>query len=95
LGRWCLGPVLVLLPSRVRYWTVLDGSHRLVQEADDFLVHHRLGRDGAESTYRPAGELSETRRYRVRSRHRLSEPDSPIVNSIRSRRLFCVVEPVS
>lgn len=163
----------VLLPSRVRYWTVLDRSHRVVQEADDFLVHHRLGRDGAESTsqsyaaslalffdwaasivkpwqetgpylgrfvywlqfyrpnqvgvrpatpvrgprrvnsimaavrtffrfafgcglvpegvlsalydsldtYRPAIELSEARQYRIRSRHRLSEPDSPVVNA--------------
>lgn len=40
----------VSLPSGVRYWTVLDPTHRLVVEADDFLLHHRLGRDGAEST---------------------------------------------
>jgi integrase/recombinase XerD len=40
----------VTLPSGVRYWTVLDPAHRLVVEADDFLLHHRLGRDGAEST---------------------------------------------
>jgi hypothetical protein len=38
------------MPSELRYWTVLDPSHRVVVEADDFLLHHRLGRDGAEST---------------------------------------------
>jgi hypothetical protein len=29
---------------------VLDPAHRLVVAADDFLLDHRLGRDGAEST---------------------------------------------
>ncbi|MGX9901188.1 hypothetical protein ACW0JT_17395 [Arthrobacter sp. SA17] len=29
---------------------MLDPAHRVVVEADDFLLHHRLGRDGAEST---------------------------------------------
>jgi hypothetical protein len=38
------------MPSELRYWTVLDPSHRVVVEADDFLLHHRLGRDSAEST---------------------------------------------
>lgn len=38
------------LPSELRYWTVLDSAYRVVVEADDFLLHHRLGRDGAEST---------------------------------------------
>jgi hypothetical protein len=38
------------LPSDFRYWTVLDPAHRVVVEADDFLLHHRLGLDGAEST---------------------------------------------
>jgi integrase/recombinase XerD len=41
---------LVRMPSELRYWTVLDPAHRVVVEADDFLLHHRLGRDGAEST---------------------------------------------
>ena len=40
----------VKMPSDLRYWTVLDPAHRVVVEADDFLLHHRLGRDGAEST---------------------------------------------
>ncbi|MBT2523638.1 hypothetical protein [Arthrobacter sp. ISL-28] len=38
------------LPSDFRYWTVLDPAYRVVVEADDFLLHHRFGRDGAEST---------------------------------------------
>lgn len=41
---------LVRMPSELRYWTVLDPARRVVVEADDFLLHHRLGRDGAEST---------------------------------------------
>ncbi|MFF1252697.1 tyrosine-type recombinase/integrase [Pseudarthrobacter sp. NPDC058329] len=40
----------VIMPSELRYWTVLDPAYRVVVEADDFLLHHRLGRDGAEST---------------------------------------------
>lgn len=40
----------VSLPSEFRYWTMLDPAHRVVVEADDFLLHHRLGRDGAQST---------------------------------------------
>jgi integrase/recombinase XerD len=39
----------VILPSELRYWTVLDPAFRVVVEADDFLLHHRLGQDGAES----------------------------------------------
>jgi len=41
---------LVRMPSELRYWTVLDPAQHVVVEADDFLLHHRLGRDGAEST---------------------------------------------
>ena len=37
-------------PSEFRYWTAFDPAHQVVVEADDFLLHHRLGRDGAEST---------------------------------------------
>jgi integrase/recombinase XerD len=45
-------PVIpVRLPSGTRYWTVIDAAaYRPVAEADDFLLHVRLGRDGAEST---------------------------------------------
>src|SRR5690349_14664679 len=41
---------LVRLPSGCRYWTVLDDAFRPHPEADEFLLHVRLGRDGAEST---------------------------------------------
>ncbi|TNC26583.1 site-specific integrase [Amycolatopsis alkalitolerans] len=40
----------VRLPSGVRYWTVLDPAARTVAEADEWLLHLRLGRDCAEST---------------------------------------------
>ncbi|WP_369387276.1 tyrosine-type recombinase/integrase [Streptomyces sp. CG1] len=40
----------VQLPSRVAYWTVLDGELRIVEAADAFLRHLRFGRDSAEST---------------------------------------------
>ena len=40
----------VRLPSGLRYWTVLDASHRVVSDVDEFLLHCRLGRDAAEST---------------------------------------------
>ena len=43
-------PFRVIMPSELRYWTVLDPTYRVVVEADDFLLHHRLGRDGAGST---------------------------------------------
>lgn len=41
---------LVVLPSGLRYWTVIDGDYRPVAEADDFLLHQRVGMDRAEST---------------------------------------------
>lgn len=40
----------VTLPSGIRYWTVLDSNYRPVFEADEFLLHQRLGLDRAEST---------------------------------------------
>ena len=43
---------LVRLPSGCRYWTVLDEAIRPHPEVDEFLLHVRLGRDGAESTTR-------------------------------------------
>ena len=42
----------VRLPSGVRYWTVLDDSLAVVDEADAFLRHVRFGRDGSELTTR-------------------------------------------
>jgi integrase/recombinase XerD len=42
----------VRLPSGLRYWTVLDENLAVVEEADAFLRHVRLGRDGAELTTR-------------------------------------------
>lgn len=42
----------VTMPSGVRYWTVLDEDLAVVPEADAFLRHVRLGRDGAELTTR-------------------------------------------
>lgn len=42
----------VLLPSGIRYWTVLDEDLVPVPEADAFLRHLRLGRDGSELTTR-------------------------------------------
>ncbi|MGY2744959.1 tyrosine-type recombinase/integrase [Arthrobacter sp. UYCu723] len=42
----------VLLPSGIRYWTVLDEDLVVVPEADAFLRHLRLGRDGSELTTR-------------------------------------------
>ncbi len=43
-------PFQVRLPSGDRYWTVVDVSYRPVAEADEWLLHVRLGRDRAEST---------------------------------------------
>lgn len=53
--RWELGverfrKFVVRLPSGDRYWTVLDPVARTVVEADEWLLHLRLGRDCAEST---------------------------------------------
>ena len=42
----------VILPSGIRYWTVLDDDLVVVPEADAFLLHLRLGRDGSELTTR-------------------------------------------
>jgi integrase/recombinase XerD len=43
-------PFQVRLPSGDRYWTVVDSAYRPVPEADEWLLHVRLGRDCAEST---------------------------------------------
>lgn len=52
-------PFAVVLPSGVRYWTVLDEDLVVVPEADAFLRHLRLGRDGSELTTRSyAGGVS-------------------------------------
>lgn len=40
----------VKLPSGERYWTVLDSGYRPVPDADDWLLHLRMGLDRAEST---------------------------------------------
>jgi integrase/recombinase XerD len=40
----------VVLPSRQRYWTVLDEELAVVAVADSFLRHERFGRDASEST---------------------------------------------
>jgi integrase/recombinase XerD len=49
----------VRLPSGVRYWTVLDGDLSVVADADSFLRHVRLGRDGSELTTRSyAGSIA-------------------------------------
>jgi integrase/recombinase XerD len=40
----------VSLPSGVRYWTVVDDNLAVVPDADAYLRHVRLGRDGAELT---------------------------------------------
>src|SRR5260370_16517799 len=40
----------VRLPAGERYWTVLGAGYRPVPEADEWLLHVRLGRDCAEST---------------------------------------------
>jgi integrase/recombinase XerD len=49
----------VRLPSGVRYWSVLDEDLVVVADADAFLRHVRLGRDGAELTTRSyAGSIA-------------------------------------
>src|SRR6266851_6854714 len=48
MGRF--RPFRVRLPSGDRYWTVVDAAYRPVAEADEWLLHVRLGRDCAEST---------------------------------------------
>lgn len=58
----------VKLPSGVCYWTVLDDDLAVVAEADAFLRHLRLGRDGAELTTRAyAGSLALFLRWCVRT----------------------------
>jgi site-specific recombinase XerD len=42
----------VMLPSGMRYWTVIDEDLAVVGEADAFLRHVRFGRDGSELTTR-------------------------------------------
>ena len=41
---------MVKLPSGVRYWTVVDDALVVVEDADAYLRHLRLGRDAAELT---------------------------------------------
>jgi len=48
MGRF--RPFRIRLPSGDRYWTVVDAAYRPVAEADEWLLHVRLGRDRAEST---------------------------------------------
>jgi hypothetical protein len=48
MGRF--RPFQVRLPSGDRYWTGVDAAYRPVAEADEWLLHVRLGRDRAEST---------------------------------------------
>jgi hypothetical protein len=49
----------VVLPSMVRYWTVLDENLQPVAAVDVFLRHLRLGRDRSELTTRAyAGSLA-------------------------------------
>ncbi len=48
--------LLVRLPSRVRYWTVVDDTYRVVAGADGYLQHLRLGQDAAESTTKAYAE---------------------------------------
>lgn len=58
----------VTLPSGVRYWTVLDEGLAVVVEADAFLRHVRLGRDGSELTTRAyAGGVALFLRWCVRT----------------------------
>jgi integrase len=59
---------LVVLPSGVRYWTVLDEKLTVMDEADAFLRHVRLGRDGSELTTRAyAGGIALFLRWCVRT----------------------------
>jgi integrase/recombinase XerD len=49
----------VVLPSGVKYWTVLDDELGVVGEVDGFLRHLRFGRDVSESTTRSyAGSIA-------------------------------------
>lgn len=58
----------VILPSGVRYWTVLDDDLAPVPVADAFLRHVRLGRDGSELTTRSyAGSVALFLRWCART----------------------------
>lgn len=46
----------VMLPSSVRYWTVVDGECQVVAAADEYLQHLRFGQDAAESTTKAYAE---------------------------------------
>lgn len=46
----------VVLPSSVRYWTVVDDEYRVVGVADGYLQHLRFGQDAAESTTKAYAE---------------------------------------
>src|ERR1039457_5589096 len=57
-----------MLPSGVRYWTVLDEELAVVPVADAFLRQVRFGRDGAESTTKAyAGGLALFLRWCART----------------------------
>src|ERR1039457_96843 len=59
---------VVMLPSGVRYWTVLDEELAVVPVADSFLRQVRFGRDGAESTTKAyAGGIALFLRWCARS----------------------------
>ena len=58
----------VVLPSGVRYWTVLDDELVVVGPVDAFLRHTRLGRDGSELTTRSyAGGIALYLRWCLRT----------------------------
>src|ERR1039458_3037055 len=59
---------VVMLPSGVRYWTVLDEELAVVPVADSFLRQVRFGRDGAGSTTKAyAGGIALFLRWCARS----------------------------
>ncbi len=46
----------VVLPSGIRYWTVIDDDYKVVEEADRFLQEVRLARGRAETTTKAYAE---------------------------------------
>src|ERR1039457_2443909 len=59
---------VVMLPSGVRYWTVLDEDLAVVAVADSFLRQGRVGRGGAGSTTKAyAGSIALFLRWCARS----------------------------
>ncbi|MFN2496442.1 MAG: tyrosine-type recombinase/integrase [Pseudonocardiaceae bacterium] len=59
---------LVMMPSGVRYWTVLDEDLAVVPVADGFLRQVRFGRDGAELTTKSyAGAIALFSRWCART----------------------------